>query len=165
MEHVLERSLWVPAGLDEVFGFFSDAGNLERITPAELRFRIETPLPIEMKQGAEIRYRLSLFGVAFGWTTEITRWEPGRCFVDRQRRGPYRVWEHTHWFEARDGGTTIRDEVHYALPLQPFGELAHGLVRRQLDRIFDHRTETVRRIFPRPSAAEQPVRVATASTV
>ena len=108
MDHVLERSLVVDAPLDEVFRFFGDAGNLERITPPELRFRIVTPLPIEMRIGAEIRYRLSLFGIPFGWTTEITCWEPGRRFVD---------------------------------------DIAHPVVRRELDRIFDFRTETCRELF------------------
>jgi ligand-binding SRPBCC domain-containing protein len=147
MDHVLERSLIVDAPLDEVFRFFGDAGNLERITPPELRFRIVTPLPIEMRVGAEIRYRLSLFGIPFGWTTEITCWDPGQRFVDEQRRGPYSLWRHTHRFEAVAEGTRIHDEVRYRLPLAPLGDIAHPIVRRELDRIFDFRTETCRGLF------------------
>jgi ligand-binding SRPBCC domain-containing protein len=138
--HSLHTELTVPRPLHEVFDFFADAGNLELLTPPELRFRILTPLPMEMREGALIEYRLSLYGLRFGWRTRITVWEPGRRFVDLQERGPYRLWEHSHRFEASSDGTRVLDVVRYELPLQPLGEVAHPLVRRQLDAIFRHRT-------------------------
>ena len=74
--------------------------------------------------------------------------------MDVQLRGPYRLWHHTHTFEARDGGTLVRDRVRYALPLGPLGELAHRvLVRRDLERIFDFRQERVARRLGRTPGA------------
>jgi len=146
--HVLERAQLVRRPLDDVFAFFSDAHNLEAITPPELRFEILTPGPIEMRPGAIIDYRLRLHGVPVRWRTEIAVWEEGRRFVDVQRRGPYALWEHTHEFEAVEEGTLVRDRVRYRLPFGPLGELAHRLwVRRDVERIFDTRQAVIERLL------------------
>lgn len=145
--HELTRSTWLPLPVEEVFAFFADAANLERITPPELRFRIVTPMPVEMRAGALIDYELALFGVPFAWRTEIGLWEPPRRFVDRQLRGPYRLWVHTHEFHAENHGTRMRDHVEYALPLEPLGRAALPVVRRQLKRIFDYREQVMRELL------------------
>jgi len=142
--HVLERSTWIPRPVEQVFPFFADIANLERITPPELRFRFVTQPPIEMRRGALIEFRLALYGVPFGWHTEISHWEPPHRFVDHQLSGPYRQWVHTHEFAAERGGTRMRDHVSYELPLAPLGLVALPLVRRQLERIFDFREATIR---------------------
>jgi ligand-binding SRPBCC domain-containing protein len=150
VEHTLIREQVLPGSPEEVFEFYADAGNLERITPAWLGFRIVTPQPIDMRAGAHIEYRLKLHGVPVNWLTRIETWEPGVRFVDVQLKGPYRLWHHTHTFEPDDGGTRVRDEVRYALPLGPLGELAHRLiVRRDLDRIFDFRHASVSKVMRR----------------
>jgi len=147
--HLLERSQRIARPCAEVFGFFSDAHNLEAITPAWLHFRIVTPGAIEMAPGALIEYRLRLHGLPVRWLTCIEEWEPGRRFVDVQVRGPYARWHHTHEFEPDgDCGTVVRDRVRYALPLGPLGELARRtFVARDLDRIFDHRLASVSKVM------------------
>lgn len=146
----LNRQIVVPAPIEEVFEFFSRAENLERLTPDSLRFEILTPVPIEMKPGAFIEYRLRLFGIPFRWQTEITAWEPGKRFVDVQRRGPYLLWEHEHSFERESGNTIIRDNLRYAVaggPLEPL--ITWLFVKRQVDRIFDFRENQIRKLFQR----------------
>lgn len=145
--HVLERTTYLPRPVAEAFAFFADATNLERITPPELRFRIATPLPIEMRRGTRIDYRLALFGVPFGWDTEITAWEPPHRFVDTQLAGPYRRWVHTHAFAAERGGTRMTDRVEYLLPLGWLSLPVQPLVRRQLRRIFDYRETAIQRLL------------------
>ena len=51
-------------------------------------------------------------------------------------------------FEDHPEGTLVRDRVSYEIPLGPLGELARLLfVRRDLDRIFDHRRLAVAEAF------------------
>jgi ligand-binding SRPBCC domain-containing protein len=134
----------LPLTRDEVFPFFADVANLERITPPELCFRITTPGPIVMRAGTLIDLRLRLFRIPFSWQTRISHWEPPNRFVDEQLRGPYKLWVHTHSFIEQDGHTTILDEVEYRLPLWPFGEVAYPLLRAQLNRIFEFRRDATR---------------------
>jgi ligand-binding SRPBCC domain-containing protein len=151
MVHQLEREQWVPAPLDRVFAFFSDAGNLDTITPRWVGFRIVTPRPIAMHVGAHLEYRLRLAGVPFGWRTRIVSWDPPAGFVDVQERGPYALWEHTHEFRPGEGGVWMRDLVRYALPLGPLGALAHRVaVRAALAAIFDYRFARIRELFGNP---------------
>ena len=145
----LERDQVVPRPIEETFAFFADAANLEAITPPWLRFRVMTPNRIEMRPGTLIEYRLRLHGIPVRWVTRIVEWEPGRCFVDEQVRGPYRLWHHVHAFEE-DGerATIVRDCVRYRLPFGLAGEAAHLLfVRRDLTRIFEFRRAAVERLL------------------
>ena len=142
--HVLEREQRVAQPLGEVFAFFAQAGNLERITPPWLRFEVLGE-PGEVGPGTLVEYRLRLHAVPVRWRTRIDEFRDGQAFVDRQVRGPYRLWHHTHEFEADGDGTVVRDRIRYALPFGPAGELAHRLfVRRDLERIFDFRHAAVR---------------------
>src|SRR5262249_28075861 len=112
--HILEREQLVMRPLEECFAFFCDAFNLERITPPFLKFRIVTPRPIQMGQGAVIDYALSLYGIPVRWRTLIDAWAPPGMFVDEQLSGPYALWRHTHTFEAvAPDRTLMRDRVLY----------------------------------------------------
>jgi ligand-binding SRPBCC domain-containing protein len=140
----LHREIIVPASLEDAFAFFADAANLQRLTPPWLHFTIVTPMPVVMRAGLEIAYRISLYGLPIPWQSRIDVWEPGVRFVDRQLVGPYRWWRHEHRFEPAEDGTRVIDQVDYAPRL---GRLSHALVRRDLQRIFAYRHEALRRIF------------------
>lgn len=133
----LANELWLPQPPEEVFPFFADASNLERLTPSSLRLHILTPQPIEMAMGARIDYRIRLRGIPMRWQSEITTWEPPHRFIDEQRRGPYRLWVHEHTFTSQDGGTLAKDIVQYAVV---GGAIVQRLfVASELRRIFDYR--------------------------
>jgi len=147
-EHILTRKLTLDLPIETVFDFFADAGNLERITPPELNFHITTPQPIDIKRGALIDYRLKLRGLPVTWKTEISEWNPPHVFVDRALKSPYKQWIHRHTFtKLSDEKTLIADEVRYRLPFEPFGDLAHWFVRRELNYIFDFRQDAVAEIL------------------
>ena len=149
MVHRLERQQFVPRPRDEVFAFFAEAQNLEMLTPAFLNFRLLTPLPLDMRSGTLIDYRIRLGRVPMRWRTRIETVEAPTRFVDVQLSGPYRTWHHVHEFQDTPGGTLVIDRVTYALPFGFMGALAHRLfVRHALQRIFDYRQQRLAEIFP-----------------
>jgi len=143
-EHILETQMELPLKLTEVFPFFCDTVNLERITPPELHFQITTPQPIEITLGTAVDYRLQLYAIRFHWRSEITVWRPPHEFVDEQIEGPYRLWIHRHQFYEENGVTIIKDTVRYQLPLWPLGEVVFPLLKLQLRRIFKYRQSAIR---------------------
>lgn len=144
----LEREQWLPREPEEMYSFFSRPENLQLITPSWLDFRMVTA-PKALAVGSLIRYRLRWHGVPIRWTTEISEWNPPHGFVDRAVSGPYALWNHEHWFEAKGGGTMMRDRVSYGLPLGWAGMVAHWLLlKRDMERLFSFRTEAMRRLFP-----------------
>jgi ligand-binding SRPBCC domain-containing protein len=137
-------SITLPLPRVEVFGFFSDPRNLERLTPPWLSFRILTVDPLPVGEGAVYDYSLRLRGLRLRWRTLITVWEEGHRFQDLQVRGPYALWRHTHTFEdSSDGGTRMTDEVHYRLPFGLLGGVALPFVKRDVEKIFTFRREAL----------------------
>jgi ligand-binding SRPBCC domain-containing protein len=149
--HTLDLSQDLRAAPDEVWAFFSDPGNLARLTPPEMPMRRpggDQSAPVQPGQLLWFDVRLAPF-IWMTWLTEITRVEPGRSFTDDQLRGPFQFWRHRHDFlPLENGGCRVRDLVHYALPLQPFSEPFHGpFVRRMLEKLFHHRHAALRERF------------------
>jgi ligand-binding SRPBCC domain-containing protein len=142
--HHLHCDTLVQAPLDETFAFFADASNLERLTPPWLKFSIRTPMPVAMRAGTEIEYRIRLYGVPIPWRSRIDVWNPGVRFVDRQLSGPYLWWRHEHVFVPDGDATRVIDYVEY-LPRAAW--LTARVVRRDLDRIFAFRRGALRRIL------------------
>lgn len=162
MSYLLTTWQWLPRPREEVFAFFSDARNLQRITPEFLKFRVLTPGVIPMHAGAVIDYRLSLRGLPLKWKTEITTWDPPVRFVDVQLRGPYAEWIHTHAFEEQEGGTLVHDSVRYRLPGPSFiTRLVNSLmVAPDTARIFEYRHQAIEDIFEaRGQARRGPVTI------
>jgi ligand-binding SRPBCC domain-containing protein len=144
-EFTLSAELELPRPRNEVFPFFSEARNLETLTPPWLKFAVRTPPPIVMRTGTLIDYRIKIHGIPIGWRTEIIEWDPPHRFIDVQLNGPYKLWHHTHTFTENGDRTICRDDVRYS---PRGGTLMNWLfVRRDVERIFHYRQERLLEIF------------------
>src|SRR5262249_3254886 len=148
--HRLERTQIVPISTEKAFGFFSDPGNLEKLTPDSVHFQFAEPPPDKLSPGSILRYRLRLYAVPVNWRTRIESVDEPNEFVDVQEKGPYASWRHTHRFRTIDAThTEIRDQVEFTMPLGILGEIAYRtFVARSLRQIFDYREEALRTLFP-----------------
>jgi ligand-binding SRPBCC domain-containing protein len=149
MTNILERETIIRRPIAEVFDFFSKAENLNALTPEDLKFEILTPLPIAMKKGTLIDYKIRLMNIPFHWKTLISRWEPGKAFVDEQIKGPYKKWVHLHSFEEYQGVTKMIDRVEYEIPGGIFAyPVLKFFVKPQVEGIFNYREKALRKLFP-----------------
>lgn len=135
------------ASMETVFAFFSDGGNLARLTPPSMGLSPDGSETASLRAGAVIDYRLRALGLPLRWRALIVECEPGQRFADVQVKGPYLWWKHVHRFESVAGGVLVRDDVEYALPFPPLSDPALGLVRRDIEAIFAYRRHALEKIF------------------
>lgn len=143
-EHLL------PISIEMAWSFFSSAKNLALITPPEMEFKILTKLDDkEIYEGLLIDYTVKpVFGISLNWQTEIFKVDKPHSFADRQLKGPYKIWEHTHTFIQKENGTLMIDELKYQIPLGILGQLAHTVfVKEKVAEIFKFRENALEKIF------------------
>jgi len=139
----------VPLPLPQVWDFFSRPENLAKMMPDEMGFNILSDIAgVPMYEGMMLRYRVApILNIPMDWCTEITKIEKHKYFVDDQRSGPYAMWHHEHHFQETPTGTLMTDKLHYAIPLGPFGQMAHWLfVEKKIEEIFMMREQFIPRI-------------------
>lgn len=147
-EYTAEQVLPVP--VHKAWSFFSSANNLALITPPNLDFKILTKLNNdEIYEGMLIDYIVRpLFGIPVRWTTEIVDVHKPFLFTDKQLKGPYKMWEHTHTFQATTSGTLMKDVVRYQMPMGIIGHISHSLiVRKRIEEIFAYRKKILTQLF------------------
>ncbi len=145
----------VPGEMDEVWEFFCDPDNLQRITPRYMKFEIQSDSKgIKMYPGMLILYKVSpLANIPLDWVTEITSIRHHEYFIDEQRSGPYALWHHEHRFAQVPGGVEMTDILHYAVPFGFLGRLLNNvMISSRIDHIFEYRQKAIDEIF-QPSMA------------
>ena len=147
-EYLLERTQIIPRSRETFFNFFSDPRNLELITPPWLHFKILTH-PLPQGAGSIFDYTLRVRGIPIRWRTLIEEFVTNEYFIDRQVKGPYQLWHHTHTFRTLpDGSTEMKDRVRYIIGWGFLGAWAHALwVERDLRAIFDFRYQVIETYF------------------
>ena len=148
--HQFKTEQYLPIAQSKAWEFFSSPQNLSLITPPEMDFRILTSLKTaEIFEGMKIDYTVKpLWDITVHWQTEIIKVEYQKCFIDRQTKGPYKKWEHTHTFTVANGGVLMKDEVNYQLPLGAFGKYLNAvLIRKKIESIFSYRKKVLEKIF------------------
>jgi len=150
--YTLKQTQLLPLTIQEAWKFFSAPENLAMITPSRMNFEILSRTGNgKMFKGQIIRYKVTVLPfVRVKWVTEITEVSDLDYFIDEQRTGPYSLWHHEHHFKVVRGGVEMTDLLTYSIPFHFLGQIAHWLfVERELKAIFEHRSQTLQKIFPK----------------
>ncbi|HEX2629538.1 MAG TPA: SRPBCC family protein [Chitinophagaceae bacterium] len=140
----------IPASIEAVWNFFADPNKLHLITPAYMKFRVISNEKVDrIYKGQLIEYKIKpILGIPLYWMTEITEVKDKTLFIDEQRKGPYKLWRHQHFFKEIPGGVEMTDLVEYSPPLLMLGKMANSFfLRKQLNGIFRFRYQKIEEIF------------------
>jgi ligand-binding SRPBCC domain-containing protein len=134
--HFIHESI-IRAPPEAVFAFHERPDALRKLVPPWERVEVVQP-PASLMPGTRVLLRMRVGPLKLSWEAEHTRYEKNVLFEDRMLRGPFKKWLHTHHtLPAPGGGTLLRDEVEYELPLLFLPGLP--LVLRRLRRMFEYR--------------------------
>ena len=135
-----EKISKIEAPLEAVFQWHARPGAIERYSPPW------DPIAVVKKKGgieagAEVVLRMKAGPVPYLWHAKHTEYEENSYFRDKQVRGPFLNWTHTHEFEAIDQNSCyLRDLIEFRLPPHPFrGKLSNVFIQKALQRIFAYR--------------------------
>ena len=145
----LHKTQKVPISLQEAWDFLKSPKNLEKMTPAEMGFKIIDGADRPTYAGQLISYEVTpLLGIKTKWVSKITQVEHLKYFTDEQLYGPYALWHHTHFIKEIEGGVEMEDLIYYKVPLGILGRIVHPfLVKPQLEKIFEYRREKLIELF------------------
>ena len=126
----------LPYSLEEIWDWHARAGAFERLKPVFADFQVvykDSSLSI----GSKVHLREKVGPFKVDWILEHVDMEAYAYFVDRQIKGPFGTWEHSHLFESTlNGGCLLTDEILYDGFLATF---FNPLIESQLKRLFHYR--------------------------
>ena len=97
-----------------------------------------------MREGDEVTWSARHFGIRFRMSSVVFDVDRPRRFRDRQTRGPFAEFRHTHEFLPAEGGTLMRDPLEFRSPFGPLGRLVDALVmRRHLVAVITERNDAI----------------------
>lgn len=139
--HKIESSFEIDFPLAEVWEFFSNPANLEKLTPSDMAMKPAGDLPKKMYEGLVVSYKVKpLAGITLTWSSLISTVVEKEYFIDQQVQGPFSYWHHEHHFKETARGTLLTDILHYRVPGAIFGKLFNKLiVKHKLEKLFNQR--------------------------
>jgi ligand-binding SRPBCC domain-containing protein len=142
------KSVFIRATVEKVFDFHLDPQNLARIAPPATKTELVSSTENPLQLGSHVVVRSVQAGIVVLIEAEVVVLDAPRHLEDKQIRGPFKKWIHSHTFEAREGGMQLTDDVEYELPMGGLGSLVMGrTVARELDANFDFRHQATKRML------------------
>lgn len=134
--------------VETLFSWHAANGAISRLTPPWAPLKMISRKGAGIQKGVKVTFRLTLFKIPMIWEAEHIEYQENKVFKDRQIRGPFSKWEHTHKFMA-DGkeNSIMEDRVEFELPFGFLSRPFYGFVRKELERIFNYRHRVLKYDF------------------
>lgn len=142
-----ENSFTVGTSIANVWDFYTQIKHLEVITPPSIGLKIIHCPTSYIMDGLLVTLSGKIILFNRKWTSKITI-SGVHQYVDEMINGPFKKWRHTHIFEeVKSDLTIVSDKVEFELPNYFGGIVMEGVVKRNLQKIFDYRrSQTIQRL-------------------
>lgn len=129
----------IKVNIDHLFAWHETKAAIARLTPPWVDLKMVGHTG-GIEKGTQVKFILKIFGIPFAWEAKHIEYEKNRLFRDKQTRGPFKTWIHTHEFEpVSENESIMKDHVEYQLPFGLLGKLFQRMPQRDLKRIFRYR--------------------------
>lgn len=132
----------MPVSAEELYTWHGRPLAFQRLQPPWEHIDIVKTSGAFGTNGYRIEFRTGILGPIKGtWIADTFDFQPGKQFQDRQLKGPFAYWNHTHRFIPDSPTTSFLEEfIEYRLPLGIFGRLfGSGTTQRRLAAVFAYR--------------------------
>lgn len=126
--------------VETLFSWHERDGAIQRLTPPWAPMEMISRKGSGVEKGVRVVFKIKVFNLPMIWEAEHIEYEKDKMFKDRQIKGPFGEWIHTHRFiKNGDNSSIMEDSIEYKLP---FGFLARPFYRfaaKELERMFSYR--------------------------
>ncbi|MEO6873359.1 MAG: SRPBCC family protein [Opitutaceae bacterium] len=145
-DQIFKRTVRIERSAADVFAWHERPGAFADLCPPWEKVEVTSHVG-GLRDGARVSLRTRVGPFWTRWELVHRDYVAGRQFRDVLLQGPFAKWEHLHLIEpAGPHASTLTDEIHYRLPLEPFGRWFGGtFTRRKLQRMFEYRHAVTKR--------------------
>jgi len=136
----------ISAPVEEVFKWHARPGAIERLSPPWDPLKILIPSE-GIQKGAEVLLEMKAGPFPFKWFARHTDYQENKFFQDRQIKGPFKEWIHSHRFEPDgENACLLEDHIEYKLPFHFLSKFpSKRIIQKKLERIFTYRHQITQR--------------------
>ncbi|PIE63121.1 MAG: TIGR01777 family protein [Desulfobacter postgatei] len=135
----------IDASAADLFAWHAREGAINRLTPPWAPLQQISRKGKGIDKGVQVKFKIRVMGIPMIWEAQHIEYEENRMFRDRQVKGPFGLWEHTHHFhKVAENRTIMEDQVKFKLPMEPFSLPFYGYAMKELERIFSYRHQVLK---------------------
>jgi carbon monoxide dehydrogenase subunit G len=127
----IEKSITINAPVEQVFAYISDPTNQTEWIPSIIESKDHTGSGV----GQHWRWTYKMVGVRLEGESTVMEHIPNERRVFQTKGGAVSTWTFT--FKPHDGGTKLKMDIDYTIPIPVLGKLAEKLVLRRNEREAD----------------------------